>query len=114
MFGPDQCGSTKRIHVILAYKGKNVLRTNDISWSPTVGQTHLLTLVIKADQTYEVLVDNDSKAKGSLTDDFEFLAPKEIKDPEQSKPTDWVDEAMMDDPEDKKPEDWVRIISFSA
>ena len=25
MFGPDQCGSTKRIHVILAYKGKNVL-----------------------------------------------------------------------------------------
>lgn len=117
MFGPDQCGSTKRIHVILNYKGKNVLRTNDIPWTPTVGQTHLLTLVIKADQSYEVLVDDTSKATGSLIDDFEFLAPKEIKDPALSKPKDWVDEAMMDDPEDKKPEDWVveeRIVDPTA
>jgi len=98
MFGPDQCGSTKRIHVILNYKGKNVLRTQDLSWTPEVGITHLLTLVIKPDQTYEVLVDNNSKAKGALIDDFKFLADKQIKDPEKSKPKDWVDNAMMDDP----------------
>merc|ERR1711902_201217 len=29
-----------------------------------------------------------------------------IKDPEQSKPSDWVDAAKIDDPEDTKPEDW--------
>ena len=32
------------------------------------------------------------------------LKPKEINDPEVSKPDDWVDETMIDDPEDKKPE----------
>lgn len=40
--------------------GKNVLRTNDIPWTPTVGQTHLLTLVVKPDQTYQVLVEGRS------------------------------------------------------
>merc|ERR1719480_596678 len=29
-----------------------------------------------------------------------------IKDPEVSKPADWVDTAKIDDPEDTKPEDW--------
>merc|ERR1719293_167460 len=29
-----------------------------------------------------------------------------IKDPEQSKPEDWVDNEEMDDPEDTKPDDW--------
>merc|ERR1719402_449338 len=29
-----------------------------------------------------------------------------IKDPDQKKPEDWVDNAKMDDPEDSKPEDW--------
>merc|ERR1712226_874865 len=38
--------------------------------------------------------------------DWDFLAPKKIKDPEAKKPDDWVDNAKMDDPEDKKPEDW--------
>jgi len=117
MFGPDQCGGTKRIHVILNYKGKNHLKTSDIHFSPEIGKTHLLTLVIKSDQSYEVLVDQESKHKGQLTDDFEFLPPKEIKDPAQSKPSDWVEEAMMDDPEDKKPEDYVdekRIVDPKA
>merc|ERR1711907_360883 len=30
--------------------------------------------------------------------------PKQIRDPEDKKPDDWVDEAEIDDPEDKKPE----------
>merc|ERR1719258_258253 len=29
-----------------------------------------------------------------------------IDDPSDSKPSDWVDEAMIDDPEDKKPDNW--------
>merc|ERR1711972_956470 len=39
--------------------------------------------------------------------DWEMLKPKEISDPDDKKPDDWVDDSMMDDPEDKKPDDWV-------
>merc|ERR1712242_308304 len=53
-----------------------------------------------------VLIDNESAQTGSLTDDWDMLPPKKIKDPEQSKPADWVDAAKIDDPEDVKPEDW--------
>merc|ERR1740139_2125153 len=35
-----------------------------------------------------------------------MLAAKEINDPDDKKPSDWVDDSMMDDPEDKKPDDW--------
>merc|ERR1711874_272337 len=68
--------------------------------------THLYTLIVNTDGTYEVLIDNESAQKGSLTDDWDFLPPKMIKDPEVSKPDDWVDAAKIDDPEDVKPEDW--------
>merc|ERR1740123_1978690 len=40
-------------------------------------------------------------------EDWEVLKPKEISDPEDKKPDDWVDDSMIDDPEDKKPDDWV-------
>jgi len=43
------------------------------------------------------------KQSGSLLEDWDFLPPKTIKDPAQSKPSDWVDESQMDDPTDKKP-----------
>ena len=109
MFGPDQCGGTNRIHVILNYKGKNHLKKQDIFFSPSDKRSHLLTLIIRPDNTYTVNVDMKEKYAGNLKDDFDFLAPKEIKDPSVSKPTDWVDEKMIDDPEDTKPEDWVRF-----
>ena len=32
--------------------------------------------------------------------------PKEIDDPEDKKPADWVDEAKIDDPDASKPDDW--------
>merc|ERR1711881_528599 len=41
---------------------------------------------------------------GDLTEDFDFLKPKQIRDPALSKPEDWVDEAEIDDPEDTKPD----------
>merc|ERR1711981_1200678 len=44
---------------------------------------------------------------GSLKEDWEILAPKQISDPEDKKPSDWVEDSMMDDPSDKKPDDWV-------
>jgi calreticulin len=104
MFGPDICGATKKVHVIFNYKGENKLIKKTIP-AETDQRTHLYTLIVRtADQTYEVLVDNKKKESGSLEDDWDFLAPKKIKDPAQSKPSDWVDEAQIDDPEDVKPE----------
>ena len=35
-----------------------------------------------------------------------MLPAKEINDPSQSKPADWVDAKTIPDPEDKKPADW--------
>jgi len=106
MFGPDQCGSTNRIHVILNYQGKNFLKKEDIMFSPSDKRSHLLTLIIRPDNSYTVNVDMEEKHSGDLKEDFEFLPPKKILDPEAKKPEDWVDDPMQDDPEDVKPEDW--------
>jgi len=106
MFGPDICGpGTKKVHVIFEHKGKNHLIKKDIRCKDDVF-THLYTLVLNTDGTYEVLIDNESAQKGSLAEDWDFLPPKTIKDPEAKKPDDWVDAAKLDDPEDSKPEDW--------
>jgi len=106
MFGPDICGySTKKTHLIFNYKGKNLLSKKDIKCE-TDEWTHLYTLILKPDNTYQVLIDSKEVAAGNLVDDWEFLAPKEIKDPNQKKPSDWVDEKKIADPTDKKPAGW--------
>uniref|UniRef100_A0AAZ1WZ28 Calreticulin n=1 Tax=Oreochromis aureus TaxID=47969 RepID=A0AAZ1WZ28_OREAU len=68
--------------------------------------THLYTLILNPDQTYEVKIDNEKVESGSLEEDWDFLPPKKIKDPEAKKPEDWDDRAKIDDPSDTKPEDW--------
>ncbi|XP_051765463.1 calreticulin 3a [Ctenopharyngodon idella] len=106
MFGPDICGySTKKVHVIFNYKGQNHLIKKDIKCKDDE-LTHLYTLILRPDQTYEVKIDNEKVESGSLEEDWDFLPPKKIKDPEAKKPEDWDDRAKIDDPEDTKPEDW--------
>jgi len=108
MFGPDQCGHTKRIHAILSHAGKNHLVQPDIDLS--LDQfTHVYTMILKADNTVEVLVDGESKFSGAIDDKWDILPPKKINDPAQSKPADWEDNPQIDDPEDKKPEGWDAI-----
>jgi len=114
MFGPDICGSsTKRVHVIFNYKGTNYLTKRSINCE-TDQLSHLYTLIVHPDQTYEVLIDNKEKAKGSLLEDWDFLPPKEIPDPNVSKPSDWVDEKEIEDPTATKPEGWDDIPEFIA
>jgi len=106
MFGPDICGSSnKRTHVILHSdkKDENLLIKKNVSCESDQ-LSHLYTLVLRPDNTFEVFVDNKSVRAGKLDDEFDFLAEKEIKDPDQSKPSDWVDEREIVDPEDEKPE----------
>merc|ERR1712046_214286 len=104
MFGPDICGSsTKKTHVIFNYNGKNLDKKKEVRCeSDTL--SHLYTLIVKSDNPYEVHIDMNKVDSGSLEEGWEFLAPKQIRDPDEKKPEDWVDEAEIDDPEDKKPD----------
>jgi len=106
MFGPDICGySNRKTHVILHYepKGENLQVKKEVRCEHDE-LTHLYTLIIRPDNTYEVKIDGKHVEGGSLEEHFDMLEPKKIKDPEQSKPEDWVDEAKIPDPEDVKPE----------
>jgi len=103
MFGPDVCGSTKKTHFILNHGGKNHLVKKTIPCESDE-YSHTYTLVVNPDNTYEVLIDGEKKESGSIEDDFPILPDKQIKDPAQSKPSDWVDERMIEDPADHKPE----------
>ena len=100
MFGPDICGpGTKKVHVIFEYKGKNHLIKKDIRYckllliqlfdisnflySSTRCKddvfTHLYTLILNPDGSYEVIIDNEKAESGKLEDDWDFLPAKEIK-----------------------------------
>lgn len=106
MFGPDICGSaTRRVHFIFNYKGKNLLWKKTLACE-TDKLTHLYTAVINPDQTYEVLINGEKKESGTLEEDWEFLPPKKINDPNAKKPSDWVDDKEIPDVNDKKPADW--------
>nr|XP_040039922.1 calreticulin-like [Gasterosteus aculeatus aculeatus] len=106
MFGPDICGySTKKVHVIFNYKGQNHLIKKDIKCKDDE-MTHLYTLILNPDQTYEVKINNEKVESGTLEEDWDMRPPKKIKDPEAKKPSDWDDRAMIDDPSDTKPEEW--------
>jgi calreticulin len=106
MFGPDICGyDKKKVHVIFTYKGKNLLIKKDIKCKDDEF-THLYTLILNPDNTYEVRIDSEKVESGKLEEDWEFTAPKRIPDPNAKKPSDWVDEAKIDDPTDTKPADF--------
>jgi calreticulin len=106
MFGPDICGpGTRKVHVILSYKGDNKQVKKTIPCKYDEG-SHLYTLILKKDNSYEVQIDGEKVESGNIEEDFSMLPAKTIKDPAVSKPADWVDEAKMADPEDTKPADW--------
>jgi len=103
MFGPDICGSTRRVHFILNEGGTNHLINKNIPCE-TDTFTHVYTMILHPDNTYSVLIDGAEKEKGSLEDDWNIVKPKKINDPSQSKPADWQDQKFITDPDDKKPE----------
>jgi len=105
MFGPDVCGSTKKVHFILSYKGQNYLINKNV-YPESDKLSHIYTLVLRPDQTYEIWIDGVVKQEGSVTTDWDILPPKQIKDPAVSKPADWVDEARIADPAAVKPAGW--------
>ncbi|KAL8850453.1 MAG: hypothetical protein Q9221_004595 [Calogaya cf. arnoldii] len=113
MFGPDKCGATNKVHFIFQHKNPKTGEYEEKHLkSPPMARivktTSLYTLIVKPDQTYEIRIDGEKQKEGSLLDDFtpSVNPEKEIDDPNDKKPEDWVDEARIADPEATKPEDW--------
>lgn len=115
MFGPDKCGNTNKVHFILRFKNaKNgEYKEHHLKTPPTIKNdklAHLYTAVLRPDNTFEIFIDQVSVKSGSLTSDDDwdipFTPPKEIDDPSEHKPSDWVDTEEIPDPEAKKPDDW--------
>ncbi|KAJ7492233.1 Calreticulin family-domain-containing protein [Mycena latifolia] len=113
MFGPDlTCPGTK-VHFIFRYKSPKTGEVEEkhlnLPPKPTIEKlTNLYTLIIQPDNTYDVLFNGVSEKSGSLLEDFQppVNPPKEIDDPDDKKPSDWVDEKRITDPEASKPDDW--------
>jgi len=115
MFGPDKCGGTNKVHFIVRQKLPNG-KWEEKHMSKSVqavtpdSRSHLYTLIIRPDNSFQVLVDKKEQASGSLlaASDFSpaFGAPSEIDDPTDSKPADWVDLETIADPDAVKPADW--------
>ncbi|GAA5872764.1 hypothetical protein JCM16303_006822 [Sporobolomyces ruberrimus] len=114
MFGPDRCGSTQKVHFI--FRHRNPL-TGEIEEkhlkNPPVPKlsktTALYTLIVRPkDQSYEIKINDESVKKGSLLEDFtpSVNPSKEIDDPKDVKPSDWVENPKISDPRAEKPSDW--------
>jgi calnexin len=121
MFGPDKCGSDSKFHFIFRHKnpkdgsieekhckkvdgkGRSVLEEIFKDKKP-----HLLRLLVRPDNTFEVSIDHTLVNHGSLLDSFTppVNPPAEIDDPEDFKPEDWDEREKIPDPEAVKPDDW--------
>ncbi|KAG7394962.1 hypothetical protein PHYBOEH_004444 [Phytophthora boehmeriae] len=113
MFGPDKCGNSDKVHLIFQHKNPVTQEYEEkhMMEAPRINSdkdTHLYTAVIRDDNTFEVFVDQKSVKSGSFFDSFlpSVIPEKEIDDPEDSKPADWVDEKKIRDPSVVKPDDW--------
>uniref|UniRef100_A0A3Q2QQ52 Calmegin n=1 Tax=Fundulus heteroclitus TaxID=8078 RepID=A0A3Q2QQ52_FUNHE len=117
MFGPDKCGEDYKLHFIFRHRNplnkdmeeKHAKRADvDLKKFYTDKKTHLYTLVLNPDNSYEMFIDQSSVSRGNLLHDMvpPVNPPKEIDDPNDSKPDDWDERAKIPDPEAVKPEDW--------
>ncbi|KAL2077648.1 hypothetical protein ACEWY4_027152 [Coilia grayii] len=117
MFGPDKCGEDYKLHFIFRHKNpktgefeeKHAKKPDsDLRTFYTDKKTHLYTLVLNPDNTFEILIDQTVVNSGSLLTDVTppVNPPAEIEDPDDHKPEDWDERPKIQDPDAVKPEDW--------
>ncbi|KAH9221490.1 calreticulin [Leptodontidium sp. 2 PMI_412] len=113
MFGPDKCGSTNKVHLIINHKNPKTgeYEEKHLATAPSariVKTTELYTLIIHPNNTAIIKLNGEQVKEANLLEDFQpaFNPPKEIDDAKDTKPDTWVDEARIPDPEATKPEDW--------
>jgi len=117
MFGPDKCGQSSKIHFIFRHKSPktgeieekhSIQTTKSLESYFTDKRTHLFTLVIRNDNSFEISVDHAVIKSGSLLSDVipSVNPPTEIDDSEDKKPSDWDEREKIADETATKPEDW--------
>ncbi|XP_018592834.2 calnexin [Scleropages formosus] len=117
MFGPDKCGEDYKLHFIFRHKNpktgefeeKHAKKPDaDLRTYYTDKKTHLYTLVLNPDNSFEILVDQTVINSGNLLTDMTpaINPPAEIEDPDDHKPEDWDERPKIQDPDAVKPEDW--------
>lgn len=117
MFGPDKCGNEFKLHFIFRHvnpltgeiEEKHAKRPREkLEELFKDKKPHLYTLIIRPDNSFEILIDHEVMNSGSLLEDFTPLVnpPKEIDDPDDFMPDDWDEREKIPDPEAAKPEDW--------
>lgn len=113
MFGPDKCGYTNKVHFILRHENPKTKEwiEHHVSNPPKIKDdknTHVYSLYVSKDNTFEISIDQEVVKKGDLMKDMTppIIPEAKIKDENDKKPSDWVDNKMMDDPTASKPGDW--------
>lgn len=117
MFGPDKCGNNNFLRFIFRHRNpingsfeekhsKGPSKRIDELFSD--GVSHLYTLIVRPDNSYQILVDHEIVISGSLLEDVSppVNPPKEIDDPTDHKPADWDDREKIPDDTATKPDDW--------
>ncbi|CAG8452330.1 7248_t:CDS:10 [Ambispora gerdemannii] len=113
MFGPDRCGNTNKVHFIFRHKNPKTgeYEEKHLTGAPSAKLSKtstLYTLIVRPDNSFDLQINNVSEKSGSLLEDFTppVNPTKEIDDPNDKKPADWVDTVKISDPDAKKPDDW--------
>ncbi|PAA72833.1 hypothetical protein BOX15_Mlig003079g1, partial [Macrostomum lignano] len=117
MFGPDKCGSEHKLHFILRHRcpatgnvEEKHARKPQVDLSPYFNdkRTHLYTLVVSSDNSFQVYIDRVLVNNGSLLEDLQppVNPPPDADDPTDQKPADWDDREKIPDPKAVRPADW--------
>jgi len=113
VFGPDFCGKKNEIMFIFSHLNQKTHQYEEKTMTnPTKfnndGLNHLFTLIIRPNNTYEILIDNNSAKKGSFFSDFHppVIPFAKIPDPKIKKPSDWDERETIVDEYAQKPSDW--------
>ena len=113
MFGPDRCGTNNKIQFIFNHwnpikKEFEEISLKDPPKAPVDQLSHLYTLIIRSNNTFNILLDNNIIKNGSLYFDFKpsIVPPTLIPDLNDKKPENWDDIPYIVDPNFKKPENW--------
>jgi len=117
MFGPDKCGSTNKVHLIINHKNPKtgVYEEKHLATAPSariVKTTELYTLIIHPNNTAIIKLNGEQVKEANLLKDSKpetWVDESRIPDPEATKPEDWDEEAPFEivDEEATKPEDWL-------
>ncbi|KAM5237940.1 calreticulin-3 [Ctenodactylus gundi] len=98
MFGPDICGfDIKKVHVILQFKNEYHANKKPIRCKVD-GFTHLYTLILRPDLTYEVKIDGLSIESGSIEYDWQLSSLRSMEAASA--------EAQHRGQEDRSTQDW--------